>query len=356
MELRNAFRALRQARGPLGALAPLVIASACHAGSAQEPVVQQAAVSVGTAPVERRTLERPIVATGTYGPKDAVALSFKVGGVIASIAVDEGARVAAGQVLARLEQREVEAGLQKARGVLTKAERDLERARRLYEDSVATLSQLQDAETAAQIARADVDAAEFNRRYATIVAPAGGGVLRRDAEAGETVSPGTVVLTLGSAQRGAVVRVGLADRDVLRVERGDSATITFSALPGRKFTGRVTEVAGAATPGTGTFAVEVTLDGAPRLVAGMVGRVSIRPAEALVRDVVPLEAVLEADGHSAAVFTLSADGQRAERRTVTVGFIDGAHVAIDGGLDGVRTVITEGASWLSDGALVRVSR
>ena len=67
-----------------------------------------------------------------------------------------------------------------------------------------------------------------------------------------------------------------------------------------------------------------------------------------------MEAVLEADGSRATVFTLSADGRRAERRAVTIGFLAGDRVAVVAGLDGVRTVITDGAPYLDDRAAVRV--
>src|SRR2546426_60629 len=70
--------------------------------------------------------------------------------------------------------------------------------------------------------------------------------------------------------------------------------------------------------------------------------------------VVPVDAVLEADGSRGTVFVLSADGKRAERRAVTIGFLDGDRVAVVAGLAGVRSVVTDGAAYLDDGAAVRV--
>ncbi len=352
------MRGARRAAGILfvSMVVPALV-TACRAGSAQEPdTVAREAVSVRTVPVETEVVRHPIVATGTFGPKDEIALSFKIGGVVEAVRVDAGATVRAGETLASLHLREIDAGLAKARSAAEKAERDLRRARSLYADSVATLSQLQDAETAWDVAQADLEAASFNRQYAVVTAPSDGVILRRGAEPGETVSPGTTILVLGSRARGAVLRVGLADRDVVRIHRGDTATARFDALPDRVFRGTVTEIGAAAAPGTGTYAVEVGLEGAGALSAGMVGRVELFPSTGTPTSVVPVEAVLEADGDEATVFTLADDGAHARRVRVGVALLDGGKVAVTRGLEGVDAVVTDGAAWLMDGDAVRVIR
>lgn len=356
MELRST-RAHRRAYEIVASLAIAVAVSTCYPGNAQEPDTQaREAVAVRVAPVEQHMFARPIVATGVFGPKDEIVLSFKIGGVVEAVDVDAGATVRDGERLASLHLREIDAALAKAQSAAAKAERDLERVRRLFTDSVATLSQLQDAETATELARADLEAAAFNRRYAVIVAPADGVVLRRAAEPGENVGPGTPILVVGSRERGAVLRVGLPDRDVVRIQRGDSAVALFDALPGRTFRGTVSEIGAAAASGTGTYEVEVSIRDANALVAGMVGRVEIFPSVGTVTAVVPVEAVLEADGDQAVVFSLSSDGRRVERNAVTVALLDGGLVAVTAGLDGVRSVVTDGAAWLSDRDVVRVIR
>jgi multidrug efflux system membrane fusion protein len=354
----TSMKVMRRGRtGTLAVMALSVLASGCGVGGAQETgAAEREPVSVRTAPVQKVVVARPIAATGTFGPKDEIALSFKIGGIVAQVAVDAGARVRAGQLLASLELQEIDAALAKARTAAAKADRDLARAQRLYADSVATLAQLQDAETAATLAHADLDAAAFNRAHAVIVAPTDGIILRRSVEPGENVGPGTPALVLGSRARGAVLRVGLSDRDVVRVVAGDSAVVRFDALPGRSFRGKVSEIGASASPGTGTYAVEISLLGAHDLVAGMMGDAEIYPAVGAPMAMVPVEAVLEADGDQATVYALSTDGTRALRRQVTVAFLDGARVGIAGGLDGVASVITDGAAWVEDGGAVRVVR
>jgi len=328
---------------------------ACRPGGAQElPPVEP--LSVRVVPVEEAMLTPPVIATGTLGPKEEIALAFKVGGVVESVLVDAGRAVDAGDVLARLELREIDAAVARARSAAEKAERDLARARRLFADSVVTLVQVQDAETGAQVARADLEAAQFNRRYAVITAPAAGVILGRMAEPGELVSAGSTVLVLGSRARGTVLRTGLADRDVVRIRRGDAALVRFAAFPDREWRGTVTEIAAAADPGTGTFRVEVGLPDTGDLTAGMVGQVEITPSSGRLTAVVPIEAILEADGDEATVFALSPDGTRAERRRITVAWLAGDRVAVTSGLEGVTSVLTDGAAYVENGGAVKVVR
>ncbi len=328
----------------------------CARGRAAAPGARaEAPVAVRVAPVTLERVTQPVTATGTLGPKEEVPLSFKVGGVIAQMRVDEGQSVRAGDTLALLDLSEIDAAVIRARSAAEKAERDLTRAQRLYGDSVATLEQAQNAETGRDVARAELETATFNRRYAIIVASASGVILKRSAEPGELVQAGMPILKLGSHARGVVVRAGLADRDVVRVRLGDRAVVRFDAFPDRTFEGTVTELAGASDPMTGTYDVEVTVPlAASRLASGLVGQVEIRPAATHTVALVPIESLLEADGSHATVFAASADGRRAERRSVTIAFLTGDRVAVTSGLEGVTTVVTDGAAYLDDGSTLRI--
>lgn len=341
----------------LSAVAALGALSGCSGGHTESPATADRSAVVRAAPVTDTVLARPIMATGTVAPADQAALGFKIGGVIQRIAVDAGDRVRAGQVLASLDLREIDAALARARSGAAKTARDVERARRLHADSVVSRAQFQDAETANDIAQADLRAAAVNRGYAVIVAPVDGRVLRRDAEPGENIAAGATVLVVGSAggQRGQVIELGLADRDAVSVREGDPATAQFDAFPGRVFSGRVTRIGAAADPGTGTYLVEVALGAADGLSAGLVGRVEIRPSRGSPATLVPIAALLDADGDAATMYVLSPDGRRAERRRVSVAFIAGDRVAVTGGLEGATRVLTDGAAYLDDGAAVRVT-
>ncbi len=337
-------------------LLPLLALAGCtvpDAPAAQEAPVHQVAVRV--APVERGPLARPVHAAGRVGYSAETRLAFKVGGVVARIAVDEGDLVSKGQVLARLDPREIDAHLTEAESARAKAERDLERARLLNRDDVVTREVLENATTAAEVARAGAAAARVNRRFSEIVAPQSGVVLARLVEPGEVVGPGTPILVVGSAGTGRVVKAGVADRDVVRLAVGDTADVDLDALPGTRLRGTVSEIAPAATPTTGLFEVEVRIDGAaPALAAGMIARAAILPRATEPVTTVPLAALVDADGARGRVFALAADRRHVVPHVVDIAFLVGERVALRGDLEGVAQVVSDGAAYLDDKSLVKV--
>src|SRR5262245_53738388 len=227
------------------------------------------AIPVRLASVTDDSAPQPVTATGIIALRDEVTLSFKIGGVIAQVLVREGATVRAGQLLATLDLREIDAQVAKARSAAAKADRDLARVTRLYKDSVATRQQMDDATTGAEVARADLETATVNQQYARIVAPSTGVILRRAAEPGELVSTGAPIVTLGSRTSGTIMRASLPDRDVVRLAVGNRATVHVDAQPGRALQGVVRQIGAAADPRTGTYAVEIALDAPDGLNAGM---------------------------------------------------------------------------------------
>ena len=96
-----------------------VVAAACtgEARGAGAPAEPPVAVRVADVVPAGST---PITVSGTLGAKDAVPLAFKIGGVVARVAVDEGAHVHAGQVLAELDLREIDAAVAKAAAAATR--------------------------------------------------------------------------------------------------------------------------------------------------------------------------------------------------------------------------------------------
>jgi len=309
---------------------------------------------VRTADVVEQTDALPIRSSGRLSPKTSIQLSFKTGGVIESILVDEGDRVRAGQTLARLDLSEIDAGVTSAESAYDKADRDLQRMRNLYADSVVTLEQLQNTETAKTMAESNLKTARFNRRHSEIVAPADGRIQRRHAEPNELVTSGKVILDLGTAN-GWVVRLGVPDRDVVRLKLGDDAIVHLDAYPGQSFAGLVTEIAEAADVASGTFEVEVSLtEKSDLLKSGFIAAVDVIPSETSERKVIPIEALVEGDGSTAIVYTVDPLSGRARKLSIQIAGIHDDRVSVASGLEGVRTVVTNGAQYLTDGAQVRL--
>jgi RND family efflux transporter MFP subunit len=190
-----------------------------------------------------------------------------------------------------------------------------------------------------------------------IRAPAAGVIQRRQVEAGQLVAPGVPVFVLRTDRRGLVLRAAAADRDAVRLAVGDRATVRFDAWPGDSFGARVENVGVAASPQTGTYEVELSVDPASRpLTAGLIGRasVTVRSREAMA--FVPATALIEVDGEWASIFVVAPDGATVRRLRVRVAFLDGGMAALAGGeRDTAMRVVTAGASRLRDGDRVTVA-
>jgi RND family efflux transporter MFP subunit len=258
-------------------------------GNGTESAPAKAAAPVRVAAVEQASAAESLRAIGVLAPADEVRLAFKTGGVIQSLAVEQGAEIREGQLLATLAQDEVAAAVAQARAVAEQAARDLERGRALLADEVATREQVETLSTANEVARAQLRSALFNARHARIEAPADGVVLRKLAEPDEQVASGQPVLVVGNTSGGWIVRASLADRDVVRVRAGDAAEVALDAYPGRRFAARVVEIAAAADPRTGTYEMKVSVDPAgARFVQGLVAKVTVADPEAGSVAVVPV--------------------------------------------------------------------
>jgi membrane fusion protein, multidrug efflux system len=323
-----------------------------HAAARASPDPADAALPVRVAPVERAPVRQPIRAAGTLAARDERDLSFKVGGIVARVAVREGERVEKGQILAALDATEIGAGARQAREALAKARRDRDRARWLRDQGSIARVAAEDAETGAELAGAAARAAEFNLRSATLVAPDDGWVDRRLVEPGEVVAPGHAVLRVSGRGGGFVFRASLPDRDILGLAPGAPATVSLDA-GGEPIAGRVADVARSAARGTGTYQVEIRLDPSRSegLLSGLTAKAEIeRPAR--IAPAVPLAALQDGDGERGAVFAI--EGGRARRVPVRIAFLkDGLAVLADR-LEGVDSVATDGAHRLVDGAHVRL--
>ena len=178
----------------------------------------------------------------------SLKLSFKTGGIVASVNVKEGDRVKKGDLLAALDLSEIKANVVQAQNGYEKALRDIERVENLYRDSVATLEQKQNATTALNVAKSTLEIARFNLAHSSITAPGDGIILKQLSRRNEMVAAGYPVFFFGSSGKQWKIKANLSDRDIVRVNPGDSAVVNFDAHPEVEFCAVVDQVGGIANP------------------------------------------------------------------------------------------------------------
>lgn len=331
----------------------LIISTSCHREN--EPKISEQKVRVHTARVLQHSLSFPILANGVLASPSEMRLSFKTGGIIEQLYAEEGQKIKKDQLLATLQMAEIEARFRQARSAFEKAWRDFERVNNLYRDSVATLEQKQDGETGLAIAKSNLDIAEFNLKHSSIIAPGNGKILKRLAEKNELVEAGRPIFLFGSTEGGWVVRTGISDQDIVKINYEDSAEVSFDAYSEEKFKATVTQIAQAADPYTGTYEVELTLfPPHQKLIFGFVAQIRIFPRLKENYYLIPIEALTEADGRRGIVFYPQSSPPIAKKAEVEIAFILDKQLAIRHGLENITEVITEGSPYLREGSAIEI--
>ncbi len=253
--------------------------------------------------------------TGVLGSASEVKLSFYIGGIINKVFVKEGSYFKKGDTLAQLNLSEINGKVKQAKEALNMQQRERERVRSLYNDSAATLQQLQNINTAYEVAKADYNIAIFNQQHATIIADFNGKVLIQFGEEGELIGPGMPLFYVGNNNNSSwVIRVNLTDKDILKTALGDKALIHFDPYE-KPFSARVTKIAEQAELNNSLFEITLTLYPDKRkLKNGFIGKIDLSPSLQDAHFKIPIKAIAEMDKEKAIIYL--ANGNRVIRKKV----------------------------------------
>jgi len=277
---------------------------------------RQEGLAVNVEGVQKRDLQAIVSASGKIQPQRLVNISADTMGRVVDLAVEEGQRVKKGDFLLQIDPRNLttaynqsNASLAASRSTMEqlrvsidgtrtnlKASKDnLARQQQLWKQGLTTREQLEAGENQVKVREAElasqerqietqrlrmqqeqavVENAKLNLSKVRIEAPITGIITRRNIEEGETVvigtmnNAGTVLLTVADMSV-IEAEVEVDETDIPSVQLGQKAKVTIDAMPGKTFTGKVTEIgnspiqaAGASSASQATnFKVKVTLDG-----------------------------------------------------------------------------------------------
>lgn len=340
------------------AIMPFALQS-CIDGKSATSVIPKASepIPVRVMQLQKSISAGVITASGQLTTEDETLLAFKTGGVIEKVFVKEGDKVRKGQLLASLDLTEVSALVAQAQHNVEKVQRDYQRVSNLYKDSVATLEQLQNVETALSVAKEQLHAANFNKSFSAIHAPSNGYVLRKFANAGQVVGIGDPILLTNSASQGEwILKVGISDKEWSSVNIGDKADVTLDAFSGKTFSASVKRKSETADPQTGAFTVELQINNnGVKLATGMFGAASIHSDKKQSSWRIPYEAVLDANGNEGFVF-ITTDNKSAKKQAVVIESFDGTSMSISSGLENATALIVSGSAYLSDNSPITIQK
>jgi RND family efflux transporter MFP subunit len=373
------------------------------AGQARRNAARPAAVPVQTTTVQRISVQRQVALAGTLMSPDQAKVSSEVAGVVRQVLVQIGQEVPAGQVLVRLEPRELELALQRAQSALSQTEaqlgmdrvdskepppddqiasvrtaaatRDDARAQLARADQLVSRGLLppverENAQTRMKVAeaayqsaienvhalkaalqdrRAAVQLAQKKLNDAAVRAPVAGSISERLVQPGEFIRENTPVVTIVQMHP-LKLRTAVQERHAGQIQPGLPVRFRVESFPDTTFEGKVAYVSPAVDQATRTFAVEALVDNSDRrLKPGFFAKGTILTQ--LDQNVLAIaeDAVSTLAGVST-VYVI--DNNKARSQTIITGVHQGGLVEVVAGLKGDETLATSNLTQLANGVAV----
>ena len=329
-------------------------ASIPAAGSAapQQHAAADPRATVVAAPVTSATINDRLQAIGTGRAAATVAVNPYAAGRLVAFEVASGARIQAGQLIARLDSETEEIALERAKAQRDDARAKVERIRALRSSNTATPVQLTDAELELRNAELSVHDAQvtFDRR--SVTSPISGIVGILPIEAGNYVTSQTTIATIDD-RSSILVDFWVPERFAAAVSIGAPLAATPLANPNSVFSGTVTAIDNRIDDKSRTLWVQATIaNPADSLRAGMSFQIAMKFAGDSYPAVSPLAVQWGSDG----AFVWTVDNGKARRVPVRIVQRNTETVLVDAPIAAGDLVVTEGVEAVREGGEVMIAR
>ena len=286
-----------------------------------------------------------VYATGTVEPSVMIPISPRTGARLVELKIDEGSVVQKGQLLARLENDDLQRAITAAAAEERYAKSQLDRQAQLVERGVASRGAYDRASADWEKAKALRERAEAEAHYLDLVAPAAGTIIRRDGEIGQIIAADKPLLWMLCC---APLRVSaeVDEEDIAQVRPGQEVLIRADAFPGKIFRGTVQSITPKGDPVARTYRVRIALPEDMPLMIGMTAETNIVLRNADNALLVPAGAVQQD------VVWRVIDG-KLEKQKVIVGAKDAREVEILSGLRDGDRIVASPTPGLTAGETVR---
>jgi HlyD family secretion protein len=354
--------------------------SACRAAepaaAAAAPVAEHRvdvpALTVGTA-----DLESTLQISGNLAPRTRVAIFAKLQGTLSRVGVEIGDRVRAGQAVATMDAREIDAqvdaaaatvnvahaGVESSEAALANAILEHERAQKLFESGAISRQRLDAADTSRRAASAQRDLAKASvaqadaalrrarevQRDTTLTSPIDGVVVERNYDAGSLATPGDKPVVVVADLRVLKLEAGVSELEAGRLRTGMPARISVQARPGETFDGRLAAIAPEVDARNRHFAIEVRTNNPGTLLSGMYATAAIPLEHVSGALAVPRDAVATRDGRRV---VLKVDGTTVREVAIIEGLSTGTHVEIADGLKAGDVIVADARRDVAPGTKV----
>lgn len=324
-------------------------------------------VAVETSMPKRVTIQPELIFSGSLDPEWQAEVAPKVDGRIERVFVKEGDKVTKGQVLAVLEQVDIDAEVLKARAEyieaktnLRKTARDLERYEKLFQAGAVSEQTVDDYRFAHENAEAQLEAAlgtlrgkESSLSGTEILAPADGIIAKRYFQEGYYAKAGNVLFAVADISTLKTV-INVPEGNIDGVAVGNEARIILPAFANREIIGKITSIAPVADLPAHTFSTEVSVENTEGLRAGVFATVRLvgEPKDNVLT--IPMHAIVMRDDQKT-VYVVDEEN-KVSRRVLAIGYSNEEYAEVLSGLKGDEIIVTRGQNKLREGSKIKLDK
>lgn len=308
-------------------------------------------------PVEVATVVRQPIASylethGTLEAENEVDLVARTAGPIIELVAEEGMTVRAGQLLARIDDREIKSQLEVSKVRLEETRLAFERAKQLRNSELVSQETFDQALANYQSAQGDFERLRIQMQYTEITAPFNGLIVERYVKFAQHLTSGAQLFRISDFDP-LLCPIQVPERELPRLRVGQPARLEVEAWDGETFDAKVLRLSPVIDAATGTIRVTLEVGGRGKLRPGMFASVYLemaRKPDALV----VLKSALALDSLGDTVFVV--DGDVAVRRALELGFQNDNLLEVRSGLTEGEQVIVVGQDGLSEGTPIEILR
>jgi RND family efflux transporter MFP subunit len=332
----------------------IAVAIGCRNGKQQETVPAQK-IKVNVARVIAAPGANELTYSGTVEASQTIPLTFQTTGIVENVYVEAGDEVKKGQLLASLDDADMQNIYSTMLSKYNQARDAYDRLKMVHDEGSLPEIKWVEMKTNLEQAKSSLELAKNNLEKCRLVAPVDGMVGRRNIEPGQaSLNLVTAPIELVRIEK-VMVRIAVPENEINKIEKGNKAAITVTAIEGTRFEGGVANISPVAELMSRTYTVKISVAN-PRLdlKPGMVCDVSLKSVKGNPVLIVPNGAVSRDSGGNKYVFVVAPDNASVNKQVVTVGRYYVSGIEITGGLTEGQTVVTGGLEKLSDNSSIEM--
>lgn len=334
----------------IGALFTL---QACNSSNGMEENTED---QIPIIPVEVSNVSRGNISayysnTATLDAEQEATVVSKVRGLIKELHVEEGDRVQAGQVIARIEDDQYQIEADRAKATLNRLHNEYQRNKELFDRELISAEVFQNSQYEYESQKATYDLAMLNLEHTSVRSPISGVISQRFVKAGNMVTTDQQLYRVTDFNPLQAI-LHIPEHEMSKIKKDQRVELLVDAIPGETFVGRIERTSPVVDAETGTFKVTIYVtETRDKLRPGMFARVKIVYDTRENTRMIPKSAVISED-LAQSVYVVK--DSLAFKKNIRTGYTNGTNVEVIDGLDDGEIVVTIGQASLQDSSKVNV--